>query len=146
MSETGPNEGTLRVLPLLKEATAYIILRPFFRPLLEDTHPDYLAAEHWVVSRKLDRRTSLLLIRPSPARHRYLGLPRLLAGPLARAFPPDPSSSFPLHRHDFGSARFARRYGAMARQRGPRSGGSTPGNGRLFSHVYSSYSVHVGQL
>lgn len=32
MSATGPGEGTLRVLPLLKLATAYLILRPFFRP------------------------------------------------------------------------------------------------------------------
>lgn len=32
MSATSPGEGTLRVLPLLKLATAYLILRPFFRP------------------------------------------------------------------------------------------------------------------
>jgi hypothetical protein len=32
MSGTGPGEGTLRVAPLLKLATAYMILRPFFKP------------------------------------------------------------------------------------------------------------------
>lgn len=32
LSTTGPNEGTLRVLPLLKLASSYIMLRPFFRP------------------------------------------------------------------------------------------------------------------
>lgn len=32
MSSTGVNEGTLRVLPMLSLATAYIILRPFFKP------------------------------------------------------------------------------------------------------------------
>lgn len=32
MSHTGVNEGTLRVLPILSLATAYIILRPFFKP------------------------------------------------------------------------------------------------------------------
>ena len=32
ISPTGPGEGTLRVCPLLPLATAYIILRPFFRP------------------------------------------------------------------------------------------------------------------
>ncbi|KAF9461838.1 hypothetical protein BDZ94DRAFT_1262752 [Collybia nuda] len=32
LSSTGPNEGTLRVLPLLSLASAYIMLRPFFRP------------------------------------------------------------------------------------------------------------------
>ncbi|KAK9233909.1 hypothetical protein V1525DRAFT_452986 [Lipomyces kononenkoae] len=30
MSNTGPGEGTLQVYPLLKEATAYTMLRPFF--------------------------------------------------------------------------------------------------------------------
>ncbi|KAK9236446.1 hypothetical protein V1525DRAFT_389440 [Lipomyces kononenkoae] len=30
MSNTGPGEGTLRVYPLLKQATAYTMLRPFF--------------------------------------------------------------------------------------------------------------------
>lgn len=32
LSSTGPGEGTLRVLPLLSLASAYIMLRPFFRP------------------------------------------------------------------------------------------------------------------
>ena len=32
MSTTGPGEGTLRVAPMLKVATAYLILRPFFKP------------------------------------------------------------------------------------------------------------------
>ncbi|KAK9345106.1 hypothetical protein V1522DRAFT_382931 [Lipomyces starkeyi] len=32
MSNTAPGEGTLRVYPLLKHATAYTILRPFFDP------------------------------------------------------------------------------------------------------------------
>ena len=30
MSSTGPGQGTLQVCPLLKQATAYLILRPFF--------------------------------------------------------------------------------------------------------------------
>ena len=33
MSEVGPHEGTLMVNPLLKLATAYFLLRPFFRPI-----------------------------------------------------------------------------------------------------------------
>jgi hypothetical protein len=32
MSATSPGEGTLRVAPLLKLATAYLMLRPFFKP------------------------------------------------------------------------------------------------------------------
>ena len=44
MSTTGPGEGTLRVLPLLKLATAYLILRPFFRPRTSSSGLD-----DWVV-------------------------------------------------------------------------------------------------
>lgn len=56
MSSTGINEGTLRVLPMLSLATAYIILRPFFKPRsvtarmdqsLEDAQNVSLAAEDW---------------------------------------------------------------------------------------------------
>ncbi|RPB24670.1 DUF1479-domain-containing protein [Terfezia boudieri ATCC MYA-4762] len=32
LSHTSPGEGTLRVFPLLKQSTAYILLRPFFSP------------------------------------------------------------------------------------------------------------------
>ncbi|KDQ56262.1 hypothetical protein JAAARDRAFT_70590 [Jaapia argillacea MUCL 33604] len=45
LSTTGPTEGTLRVLPNLSLATAYIILRPFFR----STSPTSLKADDWVV-------------------------------------------------------------------------------------------------
>lgn len=38
MSSTGPGEGTLRVCPLLRHATAYQLLRPFFN--LETNHLD----------------------------------------------------------------------------------------------------------
>ena len=44
MSVTGPGEGTLRVAPLLKLATAYLILRPFFRPRTSSSGLD-----DWVV-------------------------------------------------------------------------------------------------
>lgn len=37
MSSTGPTEGTLRVLPLLAELSAYVMLRPFFRPRSKTT-------------------------------------------------------------------------------------------------------------
>ncbi|CAE7091567.1 unnamed protein product [Rhizoctonia solani] len=53
LSETGPNEGTLRTYPLLRESVAYVIMRPFFRPIrpiltnspsLEDLSPS-----NWVM-------------------------------------------------------------------------------------------------
>lgn len=40
MSSTGPTEGTLRLCPLLKHATAYLILRPFFDAHSGELNPD----------------------------------------------------------------------------------------------------------
>jgi len=51
MSDVGPREGTLLVNPLLRESTAYSLLRPFFRSVtpLEGSARDarYLDAENW---------------------------------------------------------------------------------------------------
>lgn len=56
MSWTGPGEGTLLVNPMLKLATAYFLLRPFFshiQPPRTDSEgnyaAEYLAAENWVL-------------------------------------------------------------------------------------------------
>lgn len=49
MSETGPREGTLLVNPLLKHASAYYLLRPFFEPV-RNSNPDdedFLDASNW---------------------------------------------------------------------------------------------------
>ncbi|KAJ7066227.1 hypothetical protein C8F01DRAFT_981977 [Mycena amicta] len=45
MSSTGPGEGTLQVLPMLRLATAYWILRPFFRA--RDPTSSSLKFEDW---------------------------------------------------------------------------------------------------
>ncbi|KAJ7312395.1 hypothetical protein DFH08DRAFT_896920 [Mycena albidolilacea] len=45
MSSTGPGEGTLRVLPMLSLATAYWVLRPFFRA--RDPASSSLKWEDW---------------------------------------------------------------------------------------------------
>ncbi|KAI1661850.1 DUF1479-domain-containing protein [Daldinia decipiens] len=50
MSITQPFEGTLMVNPAIKLSTAYLLLRPFFRPIkdLDQASPEsYLAAETW---------------------------------------------------------------------------------------------------
>lgn len=50
MSTTQPFEGTLMVNPAIKLSTAYLLLRPFFRPIkdLDQASPErYLAAENW---------------------------------------------------------------------------------------------------
>lgn len=49
LSDTGAGEGTLQVYPALREATAYVLLRPFFRPLLPPEVPGYLAPDNWVL-------------------------------------------------------------------------------------------------
>ncbi len=50
LSDTGPGEGTLRVYPLIREMTAYTLLRPFFRekaPRAALAREHYLAPENW---------------------------------------------------------------------------------------------------
>ncbi|PWN42015.1 DUF1479-domain-containing protein [Ceraceosorus guamensis] len=65
MSRTAPSEGTLKVLPLLKETTAYIVLRPFFKSIMQpgdvaaknadgSWSSAYLSPENW----KLDTESS----------------------------------------------------------------------------------------
>ncbi|KAM0756549.1 DUF1479-domain-containing protein [Meredithblackwellia eburnea MCA 4105] len=55
MSSTGRDEGTLRLLPLLREVSSYIALRPFFRPKVEEVpvpgtpySKEYLSPENWI--------------------------------------------------------------------------------------------------
>jgi len=48
LSTTGPNEGTLLVNPLLKQATAYYLLRPFFSPKESSpTSENFLDSDNW---------------------------------------------------------------------------------------------------
>ena len=54
MSNTGPNEGTLMINPLVQLSTAYVLLRPFFEPVKQSNGtmdgeytPDFLEAANW---------------------------------------------------------------------------------------------------
>ena len=47
LSTTSANEGTLLVHPSLSLSTAYLLLRPFFQPLLPSSEPSYLDAPNW---------------------------------------------------------------------------------------------------
>ncbi|GAC96212.1 hypothetical protein PHSY_003792 [Pseudozyma hubeiensis SY62] len=53
MSNTKAGEGTLKVLPFLKESTAYIVLRPFFTPIKPESacsnKAEYLADSNWTL-------------------------------------------------------------------------------------------------
>ena len=56
MSDTGPNEGTLLVNPLLKLSTAYMLLRPFMTALKQSKvatedqeEPEFLHEDNWVL-------------------------------------------------------------------------------------------------
>lgn len=114
LSETRANEGTLRVLPNLKEVSAYIMLRPFFKPKSDAGAPtesnsaskDYLSAENWEVSldgsqvrvevRSLKSRLTkvfsslffidtLFPLLPLAVRYFFFKLPRLFSWPQPRA-------------------------------------------------------------
>lgn len=47
MSHAKPTEGTLLVYPLIKMATAYVLLRPFFRPVSEARDARFLDESNW---------------------------------------------------------------------------------------------------
>lgn len=50
MSTTSPEEGTLKVNPLLKHATAYFLLRPFFSARnTDETRPGFLDEDNWIL-------------------------------------------------------------------------------------------------
>ncbi|MCJ1475383.1 hypothetical protein MMC13_004045 [Lambiella insularis] len=56
MSRTGPGEGTLMVNPLLQLSTAYLLLRPFFAPIVQlnsrvagGYDAGFLSAENWTL-------------------------------------------------------------------------------------------------
>ena len=46
-SETGPTQGTLRVFPDVGLSNAYIILRPFFHPLVDVKSPEIYDVKNW---------------------------------------------------------------------------------------------------
>lgn len=46
-SKAGPGQGTLNVFPDVLLSNAYIILRPFFRPLVPLSSKEILDAEKW---------------------------------------------------------------------------------------------------
>jgi hypothetical protein len=46
-SKAGPGQGTLKVFPDVLLSNAYIILRPFFRPLVSLSSKEILDAEKW---------------------------------------------------------------------------------------------------
>ncbi|KDQ15639.1 hypothetical protein BOTBODRAFT_108165 [Botryobasidium botryosum FD-172 SS1] len=53
LSNTGPNEGTLRVYPNLLLSSAYVLLRPFFKAVKPldsaNSREDYLEASNWTL-------------------------------------------------------------------------------------------------
>lgn len=49
MSEAGAGEGHLMVCPMVREATAYLLLRPFFAPKRGVDESRYLEADNWAL-------------------------------------------------------------------------------------------------
>ncbi|CAK9782520.1 DUF1479-domain-containing protein [Cutaneotrichosporon oleaginosum] len=91
LSHTGAGEGTLQVYPALREATAYILLRPFFRALLPPHVPGYLAPENWVLDLESASFPGAALgktIELSPETHPHLRLDKCMV-PMRRVRPGD---------------------------------------------------------
>ena len=66
MSSTGPNEGTLKVNPLLQLSTAYFLLRPFFAPkkpaqelVVGHYDSDFLSANNWTLASESEAASQL---------------------------------------------------------------------------------------
>lgn len=47
MSETAPSQGTLKVFPDVLLSNAYIMMRPFFRPVVSSDSQNPLDAKNW---------------------------------------------------------------------------------------------------
>ena len=60
MSHLGPGKGTLRLLPILKEATAFFMLRPFASDVSGSTFPGCYPRCHF----SLEMELFLLLLMP----------------------------------------------------------------------------------
>jgi len=95
MSRCGPRQGTLLVNPLLRQATAYTLLRPFFRPvknldldvdaLADATQRDaFLDPDNWVFTAGEEMTSELQGATPGhgqefpPAMHPHLELGRTM--------------------------------------------------------------------
>ncbi|KAM4065721.1 hypothetical protein HRG_010563 [Hirsutella rhossiliensis] len=59
MSRSGPHEGTLLVNPLMHMATAYVLLRPFFKPLNATKGPRFLDESNWAFTGRADMTSEL---------------------------------------------------------------------------------------
>merc|ERR1711982_53037 len=53
LSEAGPGDGTLTVLPLLKESLASVLIRPLLEDIPKDQFPDYKADSVLFIDKEL---------------------------------------------------------------------------------------------
>lgn len=94
ISETAPTEGTIQFFPNVIMSNAYIMLRPFFRPLVPADSPDILKAESWKYDISIPDFPGIIPIgsgytgpRPTPVSHPHLrfektmiSVPKVLPG------------------------------------------------------------------
>ncbi|KAJ3827220.1 hypothetical protein EV361DRAFT_167826 [Lentinula raphanica] len=85
MSETEPHQGTLKVFPNVVLSNAYIILRPFFRPLVPIDSKDILDVKNWAYDISyadfpgiLPRDGGFTGPRPTPETHPHLMLEKTM--------------------------------------------------------------------
>jgi hypothetical protein len=122
MSHTGPREGTLMVNPLLQMSMAYILLRPFFKPiksseeaLCGESSTEHLEADNWMFTGGADMTSELHGATPghgqelTTALHPHLDLERTVVH-IPKINPGDyvvwhcDSKLFDLGSHSYGQA------------------------------------------
>ncbi|KAF9033100.1 hypothetical protein BDZ89DRAFT_1232418, partial [Hymenopellis radicata] len=125
-SETAPTQGTLKLFPDVLLSNAYLILRPFFRPLVATDSPDILNAKNWTFDISYAEFPGIVATnggwhgpRPTPEMHPHLRLD-------------DTITSVPKVNL------LALRYGTLCRAR-------AHGCWRLCCHVYSYRSLDTDE-
>ncbi|KAJ3569522.1 hypothetical protein NP233_g4989 [Leucocoprinus birnbaumii] len=85
MSETGPTEGTIQLVPEVLLSNAYLILRPFFKPTVAEDSPEVLKAENWTIDLESPEFPGIIPMDggfagpyPNPLLHPHLALAKTL--------------------------------------------------------------------
>ncbi|KAL1745584.1 hypothetical protein HDZ31DRAFT_62993 [Schizophyllum fasciatum] len=85
MTEIAPHNGTLRVFPDILLSNCYIILRPFFKPLVDPSSPDALDAKNWAFDISSSVFPGIFIKdggysgpRPTPQYHPHLALDKTM--------------------------------------------------------------------
>lgn len=95
LSETAPTQGTLKVFPDVVISNAYIMLRPFFRPVVPLDDPTILDPKNWELDTStpdfpgiIPWNTGFIGPRPTPELHPHLRLDKTMTS-VPKVYPGD---------------------------------------------------------